>query len=148
MSLAETVEFNVQDLKKLLPKIKKGLNIDISALCRDRWQFADTCREMHDSGMCISSIALLTKYSETTIENWIKTSETFPPEYRFEEITPSAYLHLLKMPDPIEPIQEMQNRIETLEAEKQFLLKELRIAKNQRDIYMRELERKRLLRVS
>lgn len=82
-----------------------AINFDLNALCGNKWRFADTCRQYKDQGNCLQAIASFMNSSIKTVEGWIKTSETFPPEVRFPDIAPSVYHILVDLPNPIEAVK-------------------------------------------
>lgn len=90
---------------ELCPTGNIPIALDLNAICGDRWKFADTCRQYQDQGFCLQSIAQLMKCSVKTVQDWINTSKTFPPEYRYKELAPTVYNILADMPDPIETIK-------------------------------------------
>ena len=71
----------------------------------DAFEFGDTCREFLNAGVDIETLANLFKRKPTTLDNWMKLSRIFPPEYRFEEIAPSSYIHLARAPEPLKAAQ-------------------------------------------
>lgn len=71
----------------------------------DAFEFGDTCREFLNAGVDIETLANLFKRKQTTIDNWMKLSRIFPPEYRFKEIAPSSYIHLARAPEPLKAAQ-------------------------------------------
>lgn len=120
MALQKTYERYQQIIGKGFFPATIDLNTDLS-----RWEFADACRQYNDTGMCVQAIANLMKCTFVTVKRWIEVSRAFAPEYRFPEIPPSAYLNLVRMPEPLSAAlfarRERLSSVQTLHLYRRYL---------------------------
>jgi len=72
---------------------------------RDRWYFADVCKEMADKGICTENIARQFGLKCRTVDTWIRLARAFSPEHRCTEFAPYFYGRLLKYDDPVKALQ-------------------------------------------
>lgn len=78
---------------------------DAEKIKRDRWYFADVCKEMADRGICTENIARQFGLKCRTVDTWIRLAWIFPPEHRCTEFAPYFYGRLLKYDDPVKALQ-------------------------------------------